>query len=74
MKPLKNIFPNNWARITIEINDTTSGMNLLSYIYSLCVSPLSQKHTWKMKCKINVPHFQLNPGNYNIHSLETGSK
>lgn len=54
MKSLKNIFSNNWARITSEIGDTTSGMNLLSYICSLCISPLSQIHSLKSKCKINV--------------------
>lgn len=54
MKSSKNIFSNNWARITHEISDTTSGMNLLSYICSLCVSPLPQIHSLKRKCKINV--------------------
>lgn len=74
MKPLKNIFPNNWARIASEINDTTSGMNLLSYIYSLCVSPLFQKQILKKKCRTNMPRFQLNPGICSTHSLETDFK
>lgn len=60
MKSLKNIFSNNWARITSDVSDTTSVMNLLSYICSLCVSPLSQIHSLKRKCKINVLYFQLN--------------